>query len=169
MESVLLLWFRRMMGSLFFIGYIPVIGTVVATALVPVLLYFYKEPLAPYLVPEYGYAYFLVISLLVMISIFLTEDGINVFKVHDAKQVVFPAVVGQLTAYYLLPITWRVLLLGFALFQFYSIVKPYPIYRFTEIDGGVGITMDDIAAGIMTNITLFSILQLYGIVNAYLQ
>ncbi len=169
MERILTLWFRRIMGSLFFLGYIPVVATTVASASIPILLYIYREPLAPYLVPENGYAYFLALAVLTMFAIFITEDGINVFKSHEPTQAVFPAVVGQLTAYFLLPMTWRVLLLGFTLFQFFNIVKPYPIFRFNEIEGGVGITMGHVIAGVMTNVTLFSILQLFGLVNGYLQ
>lgn len=169
MEKLLLLWLRRIGGSLFGIGYIPVVGLQLTTLVVPLVLFLYQEQITPFLVPQYSYLYFLVIAVLGIVSMCLAEDGKNVFNREEAPQAVFPGIVGQLTVYFLLPMTWRVLLLGYVLYQFYIIVKPYPIYRFTEMEGGIGITMSHIMAGVLSNVTLFAVLQLFGVINDYLQ
>jgi phosphatidylglycerophosphatase A len=51
------------------------------------------------------------------------------------------------------------LILGFVLFRVLDIWKPYPI-RFLDknLSGGVGIVMDDVAAGILSNLVLRIIL-----------
>jgi phosphatidylglycerophosphatase A len=37
---------------------------------------------------------------------------------------------------------------GFLLFRFFDVVKPWPVRRFEELPGAVGIMADDIAAGV---------------------
>jgi phosphatidylglycerophosphatase A len=68
----------------------------------------------------------------------------------------------------MIPISLRTLILGFVLFRFYDIVKPFPVYRLEEIDGGIGVTMDDVAAGILANVTLMFMIWVYQWIMAYL-
>lgn len=49
---------------------------------------------------------------------------------------------------------WVVLLLGFALFRLFDILKPLGISRLQNLPGGWGVTADDIAAAIATCICL---------------
>jgi len=46
------------------------------------------------------------------------------------------------------PIEIRHVVLGFALFRLFDIVKPWPARRLERLHGGMGIMMDDVAAGI---------------------
>jgi phosphatidylglycerophosphatase A len=39
-------------------------------------------------------------------------------------------------------------LLGFALFRFFDIVKPWPVRKLEMLHGGSGIMLDDLAAGV---------------------
>jgi phosphatidylglycerophosphatase A len=51
--------------------------------------------------------------------------------------------------------------MGFALFRFFDIVKPWPIrYLDAKVPGGAGIMLDDIVAGIFSLIILHVILTL---------
>ena len=50
---------------------------------------------------------------------------------------------------------WFWLLLGFALFRFFDIVKPWPISYFDRhVHGGLGIMIDDILAGFFSALCL---------------
>ena len=48
------------------------------------------------------------------------------------------------------PQAWFIYGLGFVLFRFFDIVKPYPIYRLQSLKGGLGIMADDVLAGTLT-------------------
>jgi phosphatidylglycerophosphatase A len=66
------------------------------------------------------------------------------------------------------PITLRTLIAGFFLFRFFDIVKIFPIYYMEELDDGVGVTMDDMAAGIYANVSLFVLLITYHAIKVHL-
>jgi phosphatidylglycerophosphatase A len=61
-----------------------------------------------------------------------------------------------------LPVSWASLLLGFGLFRLFDIWKPWPIKWIDKnISGGLGIMLDDIAAGVATaaSIALLNLLS----------
>jgi phosphatidylglycerophosphatase A len=67
---------------------------------------------------------------------------------QDPGYVVIDEVAGQLTALIFTPVeVWHVLL-AFALFRFFDILKPPPVRQLEQLHGGLGIMVDDVAAGI---------------------
>jgi phosphatidylglycerophosphatase A len=67
---------------------------------------------------------------------------------QDPGHVVIDEVAGQLTALIFTPVeVWHVLL-AFALFRFFDILKPPPVRQLEQLHGGLGIMVDDVAAGI---------------------
>ena len=68
----------------------------------------------------------------------------------DPKEVVVDEVVGIMITLFALPFTWINIIVGFILFRFFDIVKPFPIGKLQNIKGGWGIMADDIAAGIVS-------------------
>jgi len=80
--------------------------------------------------------------------------------VHDSKQVVIDEVAGFLVTMAWTPFRWPYILIGFVLFRFFDILKPYPIsYIDKKVGGGIGCVGDDLLAGILSNIILQVILQ----------
>ena len=74
---------------------------------------------------------------------------------HDSKEIVIDEVAGFLITMTWLPMTWQSVVIGFILFRFFDIVKPPPIRQLDKkIQGGVGVMIDDIAAGIISNFIL---------------
>lgn len=70
-------------------------------------------------------------------------------QVHDDSSIVWDEVVGMLITMLAVPLSWQSLLLGFALFRLFDIVKPWPIsYLDKNLHGGLGIMFDDIVAGL---------------------
>lgn len=67
----------------------------------------------------------------------------------DPQVVVIDEVMGMLITLIAAPAKPLVWLLGFALFRFFDILKPWPI-RFIDqrVNGGIGIVLDDVMAGI---------------------
>jgi phosphatidylglycerophosphatase A len=71
----------------------------------------------------------------------------------DPGFIVIDEVAGQLFALILTPIVgtyaWEQVLLALILFRVFDIVKPGPIRRLEALPGGVGIMLDDVAAGLL--------------------
>ena len=51
--------------------------------------------------------------------------------------------------------TVKGLFIGFILFRFFDIIKPYPIRRLECLKAGYGVVADDIGAGIFANLLLW--------------
>ena len=67
---------------------------------------------------------------------------------EDPGHVVIDEVAGQWIALAACPVEIRHLLLAFGLFRLFDIVKPWPARQLERLHGGLGIMMDDVAAGI---------------------
>ncbi len=77
---------------------------------------------------------------------------------NDPSEVVIDEVAGFLLTMFLLPSSWQYLVLGFFLFRFFDILKPYPIKKTERLRGGLGIVMDDLVAGLYAHLGLRIIL-----------
>jgi phosphatidylglycerophosphatase A len=68
--------------------------------------------------------------------------------VKDPQFVVVDEVAGQLIALIGVPLGWKTFPLGFILFRIFDIVKPPPLRQLERLPEGMGIMLDDVAAGI---------------------
>ncbi len=75
-------------------------------------------------------------------------------KEKDPQFVVMDEVLGILVTFLSLPITWITALIGFVLFRFFDIVKPFGIRRLEKIEGAWGVILDDLVAGLFAHIIL---------------
>src|SRR5258706_2310814 len=66
----------------------------------------------------------------------------------DPGQVVIDEVAGQLVALTLAAPTWKYMLAAFILFRAFDIWKPSPVRQLEALEGGTGIMLDDVAAGV---------------------
>jgi phosphatidylglycerophosphatase A len=80
----------------------------------------------------------------------------RIFRRKDPPQVVIDEIVGQLLTFGLIFKHPRFVLLltGFLFFRVFDIVKPFPIRRLERVPMGVGIILDDLAAGFYASIIL---------------
>jgi phosphatidylglycerophosphatase A len=69
--------------------------------------------------------------------------------VVDAPGIVIDEVLGYLVAVAFLPFTWPVALAGFLLFRLFDILKPWPISAIDRWKTGLGVVLDDVAAGLL--------------------
>ena len=104
------------------------------------------------LVAMLGTTAFLVATLLIsLLGIWVCERATQDLGVHDHSSIVWDEVAGMFVAFMFVPITWETLILGFVLFRFFDIIKPWPIrWADTYVKGGFGIMLDDVLAGVMT-------------------
>ncbi|GAC15900.1 phosphatidylglycerophosphatase A [Aliiglaciecola lipolytica E3] len=81
--------------------------------------------------------------------------------VHDDSSIVWDEVAGMMITMIAAPISWQTMLVGFALFRFFDILKPWPIsYLDRYVHGGFGIMADDILAGIAALASLHLLLYM---------
>ncbi|MDH5728961.1 MAG: phosphatidylglycerophosphatase A [Gammaproteobacteria bacterium] len=79
----------------------------------------------------------------------------NYLGVHDHGSIVWDEVVGYLITMIMAPSGWQWVIIGFALFRFFDIIKPWPInWLDKRVHGGFGIMIDDVLAGIYALIVL---------------
>jgi phosphatidylglycerophosphatase A len=91
----------------------------------------------------------------VFVSVYISELNERESGQHDQGEVVIDEIVGYLVTMLWLPPKWQFLLAGFVLFRFFDILKPYPIRAIDQrMKGGMGVVMDDVAAGIVANLIL---------------
>jgi phosphatidylglycerophosphatase A len=160
-------WIRKIGASCFFVGYFPLAPGTIGSLIPIAALWFLKDDLSFMLGPENALNYWWAIVAVTATSFILCDRAKETFGDDDPKQAVFDEVAGQFITFFMIPISWRTLLLGFVLFRFFDIIKPFPVYRLEEIEGGVGVTMDDVAAGILANVTLMFAIWAYGWIMAY--
>jgi len=67
---------------------------------------------------------------------------------EDPSHVVIDEVAGQLLALLAVPLRWQSVILSFILFRVFDILKPPPLRRLERIEGGAGIVLDDVGAGL---------------------
>jgi len=112
--------------------------------LVAIPLYLLLRPL-----PFIGYVGLL--SLLFLIGVWVCGKTARELEVQDPSTIVWDEVLGFLLAMTAAPPGWPWLLAGFLLFRGLDILKPWPIGALDRrLQGGLGIMLDDIAAGAMT-------------------
>jgi len=72
-------------------------------------------------------------------------------QTHDFSGIVWDEIVGYLITMMFLPVAWELIILGFVLFRFFDILKPWPInWLDKHISGGLGIMLDDVLAGLFS-------------------
>ena len=89
------------------------------------------------------------------------ENGLNQ---KDPGIIVIDEVVGVMIALLGVPLTWSTAIIGFFLFRAFDMFKIYPINRFEALPGGWGIMLDDVMAGLYTNIALHLAVKYAGLI-----
>jgi phosphatidylglycerophosphatase A len=88
-------------------------------------------------------------------SIWIAGQAERMLQQKDPGVIVIDEICGLVFTLIGLPFTWVNVALGFILFRALDIAKPFPIRTLEcRFKGGTGIIMDDVAAGIIANITL---------------
>ncbi|TWW00142.1 phosphatidylglycerophosphatase A [Chitinophaga pinensis] len=81
-------------------------------------------------------------------------DKVEPYWGKDDKKVVIDEVAGMCVSLLFLPVNYWYVLAGLVLFRFFDIVKPLGIRRMEKLNGGLGVMMDDVVAGIYSNLLL---------------
>jgi phosphatidylglycerophosphatase A len=100
-------------------------------------------------------SYLLLLAALLVLGFFVAGAAEKLLDTPDAGCIVIDEFLGMfvtLTAAPAHPLAW---LAGFVLFRIFDIAKPFPVSWFDRhIHGGLGIMLDDVAAGIYALLSL---------------
>ncbi len=123
------------------LGYAPVAsGTFGTLAGIP--LFWLLAPLPPHL-------WLLTWTGLLAISFWASGAAGKIYGVADDGRIVIDELVGYMATIALLPFSWNSAILGFFLFRFFDILKPFPASWFdTKMKNGFGVVLDDVVAGL---------------------
>jgi phosphatidylglycerophosphatase A len=120
-------------------------------------------------VPIYGliqelswpiYASWLIVTF--ALGVYWCDRAAKQLGVHDHGGIVWDEFVGLWITLFLAPKSWVYVALGFVLFRFFDIVKPWPInWLDQKVTGGFGIMIDDVLAGIYAFICLQTVHYFY--------
>ena len=127
--------------------------------------------LLSYLSIKYYIGVLVIASLLGFWFCHVTSEAMGV---HDHKAIVWDEFVGywitmlpvlvlfpEIKEGATIPFIW--VLCGFLLFRFFDVLKPFPIsWLDKKIEGGFGIMIDDIVAGLLSALVLFLLINHWG-------
>ena len=109
--------------------------------------------------------YLIVLIVISILGIKICDVASRDLGVHDHPGIVWDEIAGYLITMIAVPSSWQAILVGFVLFRFFDIVKPWPIgWLDKKVSGGFGIMLDDIVAGGMAWLVLQLILDFGWIV-----
>jgi phosphatidylglycerophosphatase A len=72
----------------------------------------------------------------------------------DPSKIVIDEILGQMLCLVFIPVSVFSLGVGFLLFRFFDIVKPFPARSAEKLPGGMGIVCDDLIAGLYAGLCL---------------
>lgn len=87
-------------------------------------------------------------ALAIALGIPAATQAVRSSGLKDPQYVVIDEVAGQLITLMAVPVSWKSLLAGFILFRGFDIVKPPPVRQLERLREGMGIVVDDVAAGL---------------------
>jgi phosphatidylglycerophosphatase A len=140
----------KIFATFFGLGFFPVApGTLTSLAVVLLYRYLLHSLPLPYSL--------LVLALLLSLGVPASSAYSSELKKKDPGRIVIDEAAGQFLVFILVPPDWTFLVIGFLLFRFFDILKPFPVRRLEALSGGWGIMADDVAAGLLAK----SLLHLY--------
>jgi len=179
-EEVKVPFIITMLGSVFYIGFIPIasgtFGSLIGFGI--------------YLIPHVSEFYYLTLIILLVfgIGVFVSEKMRHRYG-EDAPQIVIDEVAGQLFTYLIGSIVFELFfpfksfdpdlhgfdtklvfgIVGFFAFRFFDIVKLEPAKYFDNRDNGLGIMLDDLSAAVyagvisavLTHLAWYQFLRVY--------
>lgn len=132
-----------LVATFFYVGYLPVAPGTWASLVTTILVYFIR----PYWqAPVY-------IQLVIIFAVFIlgipaASHAEKHFDKEDPRPCVIDEVAGQMISLLLIPHSIGLYIAGFFIFRFFDIIKPFPIKHLEIAPHGIGIMIDDVAAGL---------------------
>jgi phosphatidylglycerophosphatase A len=138
----------------FGVGYSPIAPGTLGTLVAIPIYYFLSEIPSPF--------YEIILVGFFFLSVWISENAERYFGKKDDRRIVIDEIVGFIITMLWIPKTILFIIIGFFLFRFFDILKPFPIRRLEKrLKGGYGVVLDDVLAGVYGNIILHLIGRIY--------
>ena len=149
-------WYRWVAFG-FGAGFSPIAPGTVGTLLgIPIIISFQFLP---------NVLWFLGALLIALMSAWSSSRVTSELGFKDHPAIVIDEISGFVFTMALIPVTWQSILLGFLLFRLFDIIKPPPAnWIDRSMPGGIGITADDVVAGIYANVVMHAVLTFTDVI-----
>jgi len=146
--------FILLLATGFGVGYSPVAPGTLGTLVAVLIYYFLSEVPSPiYEITLIGFFF---------LSVWISENAEIFFGKKDDQRIVIDEIMGFLITMLWVPKTTAFIIVGFLLFRFFDILKPFPVRHLEKkLKGGYGVVLDDVMAGVYANIILHLIGRIY--------
>ncbi len=106
--------------------------------------------------------YFLFILLFSLFAVVIAGKAETCLGQKDPQKIVIDEIAGFFATLFLIPFSIKWMALGFLIFRFFDILKPFPIRKLEKsLPNGWGVVGDDIMAGVYANLVLQALTRLF--------
>jgi phosphatidylglycerophosphatase A len=139
--------FFLLLATGFGVGYSPVAPGTLGTLIAIPIYYFLSDIPSPiYEITLIGFFF---------LAVWISENTEIFFSKKDDHRIVIDEMMGFLITVLWVPKAILFIIVGFILFRFFDILKPFPIRHLEKrLKGGFGVVLDDVVAGVYANIVL---------------
>jgi phosphatidylglycerophosphatase A len=139
--------FILLLATGFEVGYSPIAPGTLGTLIAIPIYYFLSEIPSP--------IYEITLIAFFFLSVWISANVEVYYGKKDDQRIVIDEIMGFLITMLWIPRTVYFIIIGFFLFRFFDILKPFPIHQLErKLKGGFGVVLDDVLAGIYANIIL---------------
>ena len=134
-----------------YLGFLPVSPGTFGSLPGIFLFYFFSRPPIP--------LQLLLVAGVTVFAVWVAGQAEQLLGAKDPGCIVIDEIAGMAVTFLGVPFSVPAAIIGFVLFRFFDILKPFPVgYMEKRLSGGLGVVMDDVAAGVMSNVALHVIL-----------
>jgi phosphatidylglycerophosphatase A len=137
-----------------YVGYFPAMTGTFGTAVGVIIfsLFFYTLSTFHYIISS---------LILILIGFWVSREAEIIFQEKDSQKIVIDEILGFLVSMFLIPPTWINIFIAFLFFRLFDTIKLFPANIIEKrVPGGYGVILDDITAGVYTNLIMHSIVSL---------
>jgi phosphatidylglycerophosphatase A len=135
----------KIITSFFYLGYAPFASGTVGSLGGLVVYFFLRDNIVLFVSAT---------VFIFLLGMIFSGKAEKIFGKKDSGKIVIDEVCGMMISLVFLPGKLWVIISAFLIFRLFDIIKPPPARRIEELTGAYGIMLDDVVAGIYTNIVL---------------
>ncbi len=144
---------NHLIASLLYTGYFPFASGTVGSAVALALVFFWNPDDASLLVA---------LPLVFIVGVYTAHQTERDFG-KDSGRIVIDELCGYMTSVIFLPRSPGYLVAAFFVFRVFDVIKPPPVRTVERmVPGGAGVMLDDVLAGVYTNLCLQVWMRFFG-------
>ncbi|MBI4981659.1 MAG: phosphatidylglycerophosphatase A [Candidatus Omnitrophica bacterium] len=141
----------KFFASCFGVGFLPLIPGTFGSVVGLFLFYLVRNNTASYI---------LATIVVIVLGFLLSGSAERAVGKKDARCIVIDEVSGIMISFLFIPFEIKFVIFGFFVFRLLDTLKPYPAGKLQCLNGSAGVMLDDLIAGIYTNIVLQMVFRL---------